>query len=83
MENFKMVELYVYGTREKIVEFLAWNDKNGTYRDSDCERAEIPCLTLETAKRALWRFIRQFGSIEFPNTPEGLRLMKIYSDLRK
>ncbi len=38
------------GTREQIIEWLAWNDPNGTYTDQDSTAEGGSPLTLEQAK---------------------------------
>lgn len=35
--------------RAKIIEFLQWNDRNGSYTDENCDLEEIPRMTYEDA----------------------------------
>lgn len=35
--------------REKITEFLQWNDRNGSYTDENCDLEGIPRMTYEDA----------------------------------
>lgn len=37
-------------TREQLIAFLAWNDRNGVYTDEDCEAEGYDLLTLESAR---------------------------------
>jgi len=39
-------------SREEIVQWLVWNDPNGTYSDADSELEDRPCLTLEAARKS-------------------------------
>lgn len=48
--------------REGILKWLAWNDPNGTYLDSDCLLEDLPCLDLEMAKE----YMRQAGDFPLP-----------------
>lgn len=41
------------GSRDAVIGWLAWNDKNGIWWDEDCDREEIPRLTLTTAKKLM------------------------------
>lgn len=42
-----------HGIREDIIEWLVWNDRNGTYTDADCEVEDIDKLTLEEARKLM------------------------------
>lgn len=41
------------GTRERIIEWLVWNDPNGTYTDTDSAADGMPALSLERAKQIM------------------------------
>lgn len=41
------------GTREQILEWLAWNDANGCYTDADCYAEDLPTLDESDAKMML------------------------------
>lgn len=41
------------GTREHVIECLAWNDHNGIFTDADSEAEDLPPLTLESARQAM------------------------------
>ena len=38
------------GTREDIIAWLVWNDRNGIYTDEDSVAEDYPPLTLESAR---------------------------------
>lgn len=42
-------DLILNGTREKIIEWLVWNDPNGTYTDPDSALEGLQPLTREAA----------------------------------
>ena len=44
-------------SREEVINYLCWYDKNGVYRDEQCEDEGISPLTLEAAKEFAIRFI--------------------------
>ncbi|MFM8397829.1 MAG: hypothetical protein ACKOAH_08355 [Pirellula sp.] len=48
-EAFQMA-LLSSGTREDIIAWLVWNDRNGVYTDKDSELEDYPPLTLESAR---------------------------------
>lgn len=41
------------GTRERLIDWLVWNDGNGVYTDEDSEAEGYPPLTLEKAREAM------------------------------
>jgi hypothetical protein len=41
------------GSRERVIEWLVWNDRNGTYTDTDSEAEGLPALTLEAARQVM------------------------------
>lgn len=47
------VRLLLNGTREQLIEWLAWNDPNGTYTDKDSVAEGIAVLTLERAREIM------------------------------
>ena len=51
-------ELLRHGTREQLIAWLAWNDGNGIWTDDDSRANEIPPLTLETARAAMRKALR-------------------------
>ena len=55
-EDF-MRRLLANGTREQIIDWLCWNDRNGCYSDSDAELEGLGHLTLETARGYLAKFL--------------------------
>jgi hypothetical protein len=44
------MELLSSGTREDIIAWLVWNDRNGIYTDEDSVLEDYPPLTLESAR---------------------------------
>jgi hypothetical protein len=42
-----------HGTRDEVIQWLTWNDRNGTYTDADSNVESIPPLTLETAREVM------------------------------
>jgi hypothetical protein len=46
-----------HGVREDIIEWLAWNDRNGIYSDEACEVEGIDKLTLESARELMKQFV--------------------------
>ena len=45
--------LLTQGTREQIVNWLMWNDPNGTYSDLDSEADDMKAITLENARQIM------------------------------
>lgn len=41
--------LTVDSTRETLISWLGWNDRNGCYTDADCDAEGMDRLTVETA----------------------------------
>jgi hypothetical protein len=41
------------GTREDIIAWLVWNDRNGIYTDEDSVLEDYPPLTLESARELM------------------------------
>jgi hypothetical protein len=41
------------GTREDIIAWLVWNDRNGIYTDEDSRLEGYPPLTLESAREQM------------------------------
>ncbi|HEX3147297.1 MAG TPA: hypothetical protein VHR66_04395 [Gemmataceae bacterium] len=39
-----------HGTREQIIQWLVWNDPNGTYTDRDSGTDDMNAITLEVAR---------------------------------
>jgi hypothetical protein len=48
------------GTREQLIAWLVWNDRNGIYTDRDSEAEGYPPLTLETARAAMRRVLNPY-----------------------
>lgn len=48
MKNVTIEDLQSF-TREQLIEWLCWNDRNGIYSDADCEIEGIDPLTWEEA----------------------------------
>lgn len=42
-------DLSINKQRINIIEFLQWNDRNGSYTDENCDLEEIPRMTYEDA----------------------------------
>lgn len=55
-------ELIRTGTREQIIDWLCWNDPNGTYTDGDCATEGIAITTLERAKECIRHQIMSDGT---------------------
>jgi hypothetical protein len=36
-------------TRHDLIELLVWNDRDGVYRDADCDDEDLPRLTIGDA----------------------------------
>lgn len=49
------------GTREQLIDWLQWNDPNGTYGDIDCLAEGLKTLDLETARALMRRQIDDSG----------------------
>lgn len=47
------IDLLVFGTRETIIDWLCWNDPNGTYTDRDSIAEGMKRMTLEEACRIM------------------------------
>lgn len=45
--------LLTRGTREQIIDWLMWNDPNGTYSDRDSAAEEMRALSLHEARRIM------------------------------
>lgn len=41
------------GSRDQIICWLEWNDRNGCYSDAECDSQGIPRLTIETARECM------------------------------
>jgi hypothetical protein len=41
------------GTRDDIIAWLVWNDRNGAYTDEDSKLEGLPILTLESAREQM------------------------------
>jgi len=46
-------------TRDQLIAFLVWNDRNGVYSDDDCEAEGYDLLTLETARLLVIKAIEE------------------------
>ena len=46
-------QLLAAGSREQIIEWLVWNDPNGTYVDAGSALEDLPPLTLERAREIM------------------------------
>lgn len=46
-------------TRDELLAFLVWNDRNGVYTDEDCEAEGYELLTLETARLLVIKAIEE------------------------
>lgn len=44
-------------SREKMIEWLDWNDPNGIWTDEDAKNENVPMLTRDKAKDYIVRFI--------------------------
>lgn len=44
------VALLQRGTREQLIEWLVWNDPNGTYTDRDSEADDMKPITIDQAR---------------------------------
>jgi hypothetical protein len=53
------VVLLSHGTREQIIQWLVWNDPNGTYTDRDSEADEMEPITIEEARRIMRKQITE------------------------
>ena len=51
-EAFQL-ELLSSGTREDIIAWLVWNDRNGIYTDEHSVLEDYPPLTLESARELM------------------------------
>lgn len=49
--------LLAHASREQIIEWLVWNDRNGIYTDQDSVLEGYPHLTLEIARAAMWHVL--------------------------
>ena len=47
----RQADILTNGTREQVIEWLAWNDANGVYTDEDSEAEGLDPLTLEQARQ--------------------------------
>jgi hypothetical protein len=45
------------GTREEIIAWLTWNDRNGIYTDADSRLDGYPPLTLESAREQMQKVL--------------------------
>jgi hypothetical protein len=48
MRNVTIEDLQSF-TREQLIEWLCWNDRNGIYTDEDCEEEGIDPMSREYA----------------------------------
>jgi hypothetical protein len=47
------IEILSSGTREAIIAWLVWNDRNGIYTDDDSRLEGYPPLTLASARKQM------------------------------
>lgn len=46
-----------HGTREEMIDWCAWNDRNGVFRDADCESEGLPLLDERSAQLVMLQFL--------------------------
>ena len=46
-----------HGTREEMIDWCAWNDRNGVFRDEDCEAEGLPLLDERSAQLVMLQFL--------------------------
>lgn len=48
-----ITDLLQNGTRQQLIDWLAWNDANGCYTDEDCRNEGLQLLTHDEARSIL------------------------------
>ena len=46
-----------HGTREEMIDWCAWNDRNGVFRDEDCLADGLPVLDDRSAQLVMLQFL--------------------------
>ncbi|QFS86586.1 MULTISPECIES: hypothetical protein [unclassified Marinobacter] len=49
----RQIDILENGTREQVIDWLAWNDANGVYTDEDSAAEGYEPLTLEQARELM------------------------------
>jgi len=56
-DPFVQLDILENGTRNDVINWLCWNDRNGCYRDDDAIAEGYDPLTLEQARDIMRRWI--------------------------
>ena len=56
-DSFVQLDILENGTRNDVINWLCWNDRNGCYRDDDAIAEGYDPLTLEEARDIMRRWI--------------------------
>jgi len=56
-DSFVQLDILENGTRNDVINWLCWNDRNGCYRDDDAITEGYDPLTLEQARDIMRRWI--------------------------
>lgn len=69
----------VFKSREQLIGFITWYDKNGIYSDGDTEAEGIPKTTLEIARDLVFQAL--VVSVALPNIGDPVTFDQIVSSL--
>ena len=61
----QQIQIIRFGKREDIIEWLAWNDPDGCYRDTDTAAEGLTQLSLEELRRLMWDDVMELDWQDF------------------